>query len=898
MIDTVTREAVLTDGGTIIAATHRLARQICWRHDQSRAAAGALAWPSANALPLDAWLRRTWEAGVFRNTGSRPRRLLSDDESRHLWRRVLANDGRDRLDAGVIVPLVAAGWRLCQAWEISPADLHRAADSDDARAFARWADAYLALLERHAWQDTGGLMAALGRADMESLSPGERRVGFAGFDPWTPALQRLAGALQQAGAVVVDVASPTRTGRRGVVAARNENDEFSRACAWAARYASAATGAGTPANVAIVVPGLENDSSRVRRVGLDVLSPGWQLREPRDRPLALAVGRRLADYALIHCALDLLELIAADVSFGQASQLLRSCYVAGASVERAGRARAELRLRRRPLERVRLTTLLALLDSAGTGRVSGQWQQAEALAVSVRGHRLSPSQWAGHFTAWLAAAGWPGDRGLASEEYQAAEAWQGLLASLAGTDEVVGVLSLRGALGVLAQQVRDRPFEPESVAGAVQVLSLREAEGQDFSALWICGMTADEWPPPARPHALIPVSLQRAAGIPEASNAGIEALTRRRFERLLGSADDVALSWPAEREQAATLPSPLLRQFDTAVTDEASLHPDRMVIAASADPEEALADSPPALPTGQLVPGGSRVLALQAVCPARAFAEFRLRAAPLEAPVRPLDPATRGKVVHRLLEELYRHERCRTGLGGMETDELRRVFAAVVSVIFDELLPAGDSFLDSLRPLESDRLWKLLLSLRELDGQRPGFRVATELERQINIGPLALTVRLDRLDELADGGELVIDYKTGNFAPSGWKQSRVPESQLPLYAVTSGIPGDNPSRGVAVIQIRVPDARLRGVGDEDLKIAGVTAPAKFFQPENLDWDGVLERWRGQLEQLAAEFAAGDFRVNPADRRWATGQFAGLTRIHEFGPAVDDRDGETPDGDKE
>jgi hypothetical protein len=45
----------------------------------------------------------------------------------------------------------------------------------------------------------------------------------------------------------------------------------------------------------------------------------------------------------------------------------------------------------------------------------------------------------------------------------------------------------------------------------------------------------------------------------------------------------------------------------------------------------------------------------------------------------------------------------------------------------------------------------------------------------------------------------------------------------------------------------------------------------------------------QLENLAGEFAAGDFRVDPADRQWAIGQFAGLTRIHEFLPVADEVD---------
>jgi hypothetical protein len=187
-------------------------------------------------------------------------------------------------------------------------------------------------------------------------------------------------------------------------------------------------------------------------------------------------------------------------------------------------------------------------------------------------------------------------------------------------------------------------------------------------------------------------------------------------------------------------------------------------------------------------------------------------------------------------------------------------------------------------------LWRLLLTLRELEVDRPGFEVATELARDVQIGPLALSVRLDRVDRLDGGGELVIDYKTGKFDSGGWKKPRVPESQLPLYAVASGC------SGVGVIQLRPPAARLRGVGDDALAIPGIRQPAAFFRQPGLDWDGTVARWRSQLEMLATEFSAGDFRVNPADRRWAVDQFAGLTRIHDFLPGT--ADDESPDLDEE
>ena len=278
--------------------------------------------------------------------------------------------------------------------------------------------------------------------------------------------------------------------------------------------------------------------------------------------------------------------------------------------------------------------------------------------------------------------------------------------------------------------------------------------------------------------------------------------------------------------------------------------------------------------------GGARVLAMQSVCPARAFIEFRLGGAPLEPPSRPLDNRMRGTLVHVLLEGLYRLEACAHGLGQLEPAGLRPLFEQEIEAVLSEVLGARDPYMDGLRRIEKERLWSLVLTLRELEVERPGFSVVTELCRDVTIGPLSLRVRLDRLDKLDAGGELVIDYKTGRVDPGGWKRPRVPDSQLPLYAVSGR------SDGIAVVQLRAPGARLRGVGADVIALPGMSTPPKFFRMEGLDWPGVLDRWQSRLEMLATEFAAGDFRVNPADRRWAVDQFAGLTRIHEFLPEIE------------
>ncbi|MEZ5566383.1 MAG: PD-(D/E)XK nuclease family protein [Gammaproteobacteria bacterium] len=902
-------EELLARGCSLLTATRRLARQIRQNHDQARADSGELAWLSADALPLDAWLRRTWEWLVVHNDplahSQLPKgrlltgRLLTEDECRMVWDRVLA-DAADLPHAALIAPLAAAGWRLCQLWGITAADLHMSADTDDARAFAGWVSAYNNVLAERNWIDSTTLLTVLptvldDSGSMAGIIAGQE-IGMAGFVPWTPAVDALAAALERHDVTVRTVAPTPCDSSSRIVLARDDVDELARAFRWAAELKKQRPGA----TVAIVLGNLELQAAEARRVGMNVLAPGWQLREPAARPVALAAGRQLTDYPVVATALAQLRLFTATSSFEEASHLLRSPYITGAVTERSARAAAELKLREYPLEPISVIALLPVLRERAP--VIGQrWATTSAMVDVVRDRRLLPNTWAGHFSDWLAAAGWPGDRSLDSVEHQAAEAWQMLLSSFAAMDEVAGQISLRAALGVLARQAHDRAFEPESAAGAVQVLSLKEAGGQSFDGLWIAGLTADRWPAPARPHPLVPLRLQRAAGIPEAAAGTQESLLRQRLAQLTAAAGEVILSWPAERDGVTQLPSPFLndKTIVGAVSDERDVepigdsHPLRDAIAAQNTASEAIvetvADDPPPLHsntdanTGDQayghatfkVSGGSRVLVLQAVCPARAFIEFRLNGQELRAPARPLDPATRGRILHRLLEKMYRLEACRSGLGKLDTEELHQHYVKVVAKVLDEFLPPGNLFCAQLRPLEIERLWTQLQALRELDASRPDFQVETEVRREIDVGTLGLSLRLDRIDHLDEGGDLVIDYKTGEFKPAGWKKGRLQDSQLPLYALSEN------ARGVAVVQILPLGAKLVGVGDPALSVPGVKHAQDFFKAEQLDWPAVLARWQRQLHELAAEFSAGDFRVNPADRTHATGQFVSMTRIFEF-----------------
>jgi RecB family exonuclease len=138
---------------------------------------------------------------------------------------------------------------------------------------------------------------------------------------------------------------------------------------------------------------------------------------------------------------------------------------------------------------------------------------------------------------------------------------------------------------------------------------------------------------------------------------------------------------------------------------------------------------------------------------------------------------------------------------------------------------------------------------------RPAFSVKQREEKasDVQIGPLHLSVRVDRVDQTA-GGELVIDYKTGRAATTDWLSDRPDAPQLPLYAVVSNA---EQLGGVAF-------ARLR-VGKEMGWKGFAAGEGVLLKPDKLksaSFAAQVDEWREVLTKLAEQFAAGNAEVRP------------------------------------
>jgi ATP-dependent helicase/nuclease subunit B len=168
-----------------------------------------------------------------------------------------------------------------------------------------------------------------------------------------------------------------------------------------------------------------------------------------------------------------------------------------------------------------------------------------------------------------------------------------------------------------------------------------------------------------------------------------------------------------------------------------------------------------------------------------------------------------------------------------------------------------------------------------------------EREHQECFGGVTFRSRVDRIDELADGARVVLDYKTGRFDLDDLLAERPIEPQLPIYGV-----GERADllAGVAVAVLRRGECGLKGVAREEgvLPRTGRFDGSRSAEKHGLEgWNSLLERWSAGLESLGREFAAGSAAVAPVGFQKACRycDLAGFCRIGENGKTAGSDEGD-------
>lgn len=832
----------LTPNSVVVTVNRRLSTFLQTIYAQQQA--NSKTWLTPNIMPWTTWLEYLWLNNQAIGNGV-PLRLLTSTQEEAIWEQIIAQSIPGKHLLHTTASLAREAWILTQHWHISY-DKKQFAQAEDSLIWQCWAKEFENLCHHNHWLDSARLPLYLEHCiKQNSHSPLPKQIFFVGFDELNPQIHRLLAILTKQGChpEVIEYQNSSSTHVKLTLA--NAETEIQTMALWCQQRLR------------------ENDKNLIGCVVPDLLANRTQLFNifsDLTLPFNISGGFMLHEYPLIHAALTILS-ITEEISLETISLLLRSPFLGNAEQEMLVRAELDAILRAQNQPEVFCQQLIKLAKQYNCPDLAIQFQ---AFTHIQQENNLLPSQWAKHFSVQLNNLGWPGERTLSSTEFQLYERWQKLLADLASLDPILNTISLETAQNQL-YKLAQAPFQAKSLEDIpIQILGVLETAGLEFQHLWVMGMHDDAWPPPAKPNPYIPYSLQRALGLPHSSNERELQFCQLLTKRLMCSAPQVVFSIPQHENEKELRSSKLIA--DARIINYSDLNlPHYQSYASiffnSANIEIITDTQAPSINSHEKISGGAAIFKFQAACPFRAFAYFRLGANGLAKICSGLNPADRGSLAHRVLEILWNKLNNQTKLIEHTKEQLFNITQNAIEIGLEFFIKKyPHTFKKHFIELEKKRLMILLLNWLEKEKQRPSFKVlATEQTQHYNIAHIPLRLRVDRIDELADGNHIIIDYKTSLTNINAWFGARLDEPQLPLYCIAN-----SPSiTGLLFAQLKNHKSEFKGIAAENLNIYGVKTLTDFDDPTiPNNWQTLLQQWRNELERLGKEFYEGNATVDP------------------------------------
>lgn len=820
-------------------------------------------WPTPRIRDFGGWLREQYALRQLSQADSA--RCLSDVEERQLWRAAIEEVGLepDFLDPDAAARAARRARRVMHEYAI-PLRAISDDSTEEVQAFLAWNRAFEQRCRALGCVSADTLLAVAPAAPM--------RVAWIESPMWRPlALQWLQrnGRMLAPHSVV-----PQNLSRMHAV---SPSAEMSAVADWARTQLLA----DERFRAWICIPDLGSRRSEV----IDALDAALAPQRfalsgaSGNAHYAVAGGTPLADYASVRIALQTLAASVGALPFVRFSALLRAPELQGSAAETSAAALVDVALRSHACDEADLGTWLETCERLAAGGQMGTPGAVERLLESRR--VLASLSGAHRFSAWVAvwiraleAGPWALRARWSSIEFQAAERFRELLATLATADAIFGSHSSEFAQRILRRAARETPFQAQTGVPAIWVSGQRIDPWLNYDGIWVSGCGDDEWPAPAEPVPLLPLRLQREYAVISASSDSQCRHDTDLQNRWQARATACVFSY-ADSGGNSRRASPLLPKES------------RLLYSPEAAPEprphwRALLDSAPALERllDEVAPPfshpertrGVATLRAQSRCAFRGFAETRLTTQRLEQPVPGFNERERGELVHHALEHIWTVLRDSNALQNIAPDAQSQLLDAAARRALAIVCKKHDPG-PRWRGRELQRLQNLLALWLEIERKRAPFAVE-ELEQGAQVARFAgleFRVRIDRVDALADGARVLIDYKTGN-AGRDWQGDRPDNPQLPVYALLQ------PVGLVAVAYAKVSAGDPGFVAESERR--------EIFKPRGRNsvlegmpnFAALLGVWSRRLESIAAAFALGHAQVAPTAKACKTCDLHGLCRV--------------------
>lgn len=820
-------------------------------------------WKLPLIIPWSSWLLTLWEEALISGRLPKYEQLLSPWQEYIIWQEVIEADFSVKPTYST-VQLVQNAWQLIESWCI-PRNESAFNYNQDSRSFWKWLLRFQSLCKERNFVSVVSIANKLQPLfKSQKLIPPLHLI-LTGFDELNPLQVQFLTTLDNLSCRIEWVECQTKSNQASRLACKDAHEER----VWMARWVRKKQEDNPGARIGIVIPQLQDQRDAIQHILDEILIP--EIFDPESQnltpPYNFSLGKALNQFPPITTALNLLNFFGTTLRFETVSHLLRSPLIAGWKQECGARALLDVKLREIGEPVFTIDTLIDFcvrFDSNTACPIFLQQLQSIKKWVTVNYNAAKPGQWSSRIDHFLKMMGWFEDYSLPHEIFQLIGAWRELLAEFAALDWVMGEMTAIDAIGLLSQMASKRIFQSPVDNQAIQILGPLEAQGIEFDFLWMAGLHDRAWPNHFDPNPFIPVSIQRKHQMPHSSGQRELAITTQQMQRILGSASEIIVSYPQFDEESILRPSPLIKAFtaiDASHLALSNISVWRDVIYAQAQKEEILHDKAPSMKTTP-VKGGSRILELQAACPFRAFAELRLHASPLGKVQMGLNAMERGNLVHRAMEKIWGALNSHQQLMVLSEAQLAKLIQEQVTLAIDEIRADYPYTLTNrFRMMEIARISAQIDKWLALEKTRSSFAVTSqELIVEIEVAELKIKLKIDRIDTLVDGRQIIIDYKTGKVNPSEWFGDRPDKPQLPLYSLALE---KQQLAGVAFAQLRVDQIAFSGITVEENLLPKVKSFKKMTQTQEMaDWSAVIMDWQQVLENLAMRFLSGEATVNP------------------------------------
>lgn len=749
--------------------------------------------------------------------------LLTEAQCQFLWRKIIKATPEITYSEGLLQSVLSA-WKHSQQWQIDVAD-KAFQYTAQTRQFQEWWSLFDKQLEQNHLITEYQLVSYLLQKSLCSFA---KNLVWVCFDDFTPEQTLLQKHLAQLGTKQYQYDLADKPSHVELLPAAHQKEEYQQLLAWLDLKIQQGD-----QRIGVVVPNLEQESNNLQRIFANHFN---------KELFNLSLGQALSEFPIIAHALCWLKLDSKTLSATEATLLLQSPYLSAAKTEFTARS-----------EYLQDSVLLTKAQFPMHAFIKTLDNKVPLLAnllslLTPYPQEAKLQDWVFLFQERLTRLGFPGEYGVTSENYQCLNRFTSLFDEFRQFSLLSPNLTKEQALEALTHLAANTIFQAEKTNALIQISGLLEASGCEFDSLWMMGLTDQCLPQKVQLSAFIPTKLQRELKMPHSLPLRELQLAQKTLHRLQNSARSLVFSYAKLQGDTPNLPCSLilsLPNYEPLPIPSLASNANLILVHESFQVP---------LDVQEQISGGTAILANQAKCPFKAFAEHRLSAKTSLQMSYGLDNKERGQIIHKVMELLWQKLESQHQLVHLSPDLLEDHIAYAIEGALTPLKQnRPDLFSTPIHDVELIRLKRLVHACLDWEKQRPPFTVAAlEHSYTLNLAGLEIQVRVDRLDTVADK-KWVIDYKSSLPPSKPWNEDRPKESQLLLYALL-----DEDINTLILLQLKTGKISCAGLSENKEQIQGIS-----YLKSGATWQEYRDIWQQQLTDLAVEFQAGHCPPKPA-----------------------------------